>query len=33
VKIGAMLGMKPETAANVFTIFNIVILFAALATA
>jgi F-type H+-transporting ATPase subunit b len=27
VKIGAMLGMKPETAANVFTIFNIVILF------
>jgi F-type H+-transporting ATPase subunit b len=28
VKLGAMLGMKPETAANVFTIFNIVILFA-----
>jgi F-type H+-transporting ATPase subunit b len=27
VKIGALLGMKPETAANVFTIFNIVILF------
>ena len=27
VKIGAMLGMKPETAANVFTIFNIAILF------
>jgi F-type H+-transporting ATPase subunit b len=29
-KIGAMLGMKPETAANVFTIFNIVVLFAAI---
>jgi F-type H+-transporting ATPase subunit b len=28
VKIGALLGMKPETAANVFTLFNIVILFA-----
>jgi F-type H+-transporting ATPase subunit b len=28
VKLGAMLGMKPETAANVFTIFNIAILFA-----
>jgi F-type H+-transporting ATPase subunit b len=28
VKLGALLGMKPETAANVFTIFNIVILFA-----
>lgn len=28
VKLGAMLGMKPETAANVFTIFNIVLLFA-----
>jgi F-type H+-transporting ATPase subunit b len=28
VKLGAMLGMKPATAANVFTIFNIVILFA-----
>ena len=27
VKIGALLGMKPETAANVFTLFNIVILF------
>ena len=27
VKIGALLGMKPETAANVFTIFNLVILF------
>jgi F-type H+-transporting ATPase subunit b len=27
VKLGAMLGMTPETAANVFTIFNIVILF------
>lgn len=30
VKLGAMLGMKPETAANVFTIFNIVLLFAGL---
>jgi F-type H+-transporting ATPase subunit b len=30
VKIGAMLGMKPETAANVFTIFNIVVLFGAI---
>jgi F-type H+-transporting ATPase subunit b len=30
VKIGALLGMKPETAANVFTIFNIVILFGAI---
>lgn len=30
VKIGAMLGMKPETAANVFTIFNLVILFGAI---
>ena len=29
VKLGAMLGMKPETAANVFTIFNIVILIGA----
>lgn len=29
VKMGAMLGMKPETAANVFTIFNIGVLFAA----
>jgi len=29
VKLGAMLGMKPETAANVFTIFNIVVLFGA----
>lgn len=28
VKIGALLGMKPETAANVFTIFNLVILVA-----
>jgi F-type H+-transporting ATPase subunit b len=28
VKLGAMLGMKPETAANVFTIFNILVLFA-----
>jgi F-type H+-transporting ATPase subunit b len=27
VKLGALLGMKPETAANVFTIFNIVLLF------
>jgi F-type H+-transporting ATPase subunit b len=26
VKLGAALGMKPETAANVFTIFNILIL-------
>ncbi len=26
VKLGALLGMKPETAANVFTIFNILIL-------
>ncbi len=26
VKLGAMLGMKPETAANVFTIFNILLL-------
>ncbi len=30
VKLGAMLGMKPETAANVFTIFNIVVLFGAI---
>jgi F-type H+-transporting ATPase subunit b len=29
VKLGAMLGMGKETAANVFTIFNIVVLFAA----
>ena len=29
VKLGGALGMKPETAANVFTIFNIVVLFAA----
>ena len=29
VKLGAMLGMKPETAANAFTIFNIVVLFGA----
>jgi F-type H+-transporting ATPase subunit b len=28
IKIGAMLGMKPETAANVFTLFNLVILVA-----
>ena len=28
VKFGAALGMKPETAANVFTIFNILILIA-----
>ena len=28
VKLGAMLGMKPEMAANVFTIFNILILLA-----
>ncbi len=28
VKLGSMLGMKPETAANVFTIFNILILVA-----
>lgn len=27
VKLGALLGMKPETAANVFTIFNILVLF------
>jgi F-type H+-transporting ATPase subunit b len=26
VKLGALLGMKPETAANVFTLFNILIL-------
>ena len=26
VKLGALLGMKPETAANVFTIFNILLL-------
>jgi F-type H+-transporting ATPase subunit b len=31
VKTGAMLGMKPETAANVFTLFNIVVLFGAIA--
>jgi len=31
VKLGAMLGMKPETAANVFTIFNIFILVAGVA--
>ena len=30
VKMGAMLGMKPDTAANVFTIFNIVVLFGAI---
>ena len=29
VKLGAMLGMNPETAANVFTIFNILILLVA----
>jgi F-type H+-transporting ATPase subunit b len=29
VKLGSMLGMSKETAANVFTIFNIVVLFAA----
>ena len=29
VKLGALLGMKPDTAANVFTLFNIVILLAA----
>jgi F-type H+-transporting ATPase subunit b len=29
-KLGAMVGMGPETAANVFTIFNIVVLFGAL---
>jgi F-type H+-transporting ATPase subunit b len=29
-KIGAKLGMKPETAANVFTLFNIVVLFGAI---
>jgi F-type H+-transporting ATPase subunit b len=28
VKLGALLGMKPETAANVFTLFNIFVLFA-----
>jgi len=28
-KLGALVGMGPETAANVFTIFNIVVLFAA----
>ena len=28
VKLGALLGMKPETAANVFTIFNILVLVA-----
>lgn len=30
VKLGALLGMKPETAANVFTIFNIFILVGAI---
>jgi F-type H+-transporting ATPase subunit b len=30
VKLGSMLGMSKETAANVFTIFNIVVLFAAI---
>jgi F-type H+-transporting ATPase subunit b len=30
VKLGSMMGMKPETAANVFTIFNIVVLFGAI---
>jgi F-type H+-transporting ATPase subunit b len=30
VKLGALLGMKPETAANVFTIFNILILMGAI---
>lgn len=30
VKLGSLLGMKPETAANVFTIFNILILFGAI---
>jgi F-type H+-transporting ATPase subunit b len=29
-KLGALLGMGPETAANVFTLFNIVVLFGAL---
>jgi len=29
VKLGSMLGMKPETAANVFTLFNIVVLLGA----
>jgi F-type H+-transporting ATPase subunit b len=29
VKLGALLGMKPDTAANVFTLFNIVILLGA----
>jgi F-type H+-transporting ATPase subunit b len=29
VKLGGMMGMKPEMAANVFTIFNIVVLFGA----
>jgi len=29
IKLGSMLGMGPETAANVFTIFNIVVLFGA----
>jgi F-type H+-transporting ATPase subunit b len=31
VKLGAILGMSPETAANAFTLFNIVVLFAAIA--
>jgi F-type H+-transporting ATPase subunit b len=30
VKLGSMLGMGPETAANAFTLFNIVVLFAAM---
>jgi F-type H+-transporting ATPase subunit b len=30
VKLGAMLGMKPDTAANVFTLFNILILVGAI---
>jgi F-type H+-transporting ATPase subunit b len=30
VKLGGMMGMKPEMAANVFTIFNIVVLFGAI---
>jgi len=29
-KIGGMMGMKPEVAANVFTIFNLVVLFGAI---
>jgi F-type H+-transporting ATPase subunit b len=30
VKLGAMLGMKPDTAANVFTLFNIIVLLGAI---